>query len=434
MDFFLLLVVTGILFIRPTDFVPDLESAQLYLVSILACLATSFQVVTAQLSGDSVRKRPITACVFGLLVVNTLACLANLRFDLLFTQSLEFLKVTLFFLLLVGLVNSPRRLRLYLLSMAGVLLVQVGLAVLQYYEFIHLSAFVHPSTGQSFWIAFGDGRLRGPAAGMFGDPNDLCLLINVGIMLSLYGALSTRGILMRVMWLGPLALYVSALRLTGSRGGFMAAVAGVAVLFVSRFGIRRGALLAAIALPLIFTQVGGRQTELNVSDRENTAQLRIQLWSNAMEVFKSSPLFGAGPNQTMEVMNKGVHNSFIQSYSDMGFLGGTLFVGVFYHAFRRLFQLQWRSNPGTDPELAFMRPFIMAAMTGYVMTTMSTNHTYAVSTYAILGIAAAHIHLADADQPPPGESVDGRMVRRFLSVGILFLTLSILYIKVFVNY
>ena len=142
MDFFLLLLLTGILFIRPTDFVPGLESAQLYLISILACLATSFQVVTAQLSVDSLRRRPITACVFGLLVVNSLACLANLRVDLLSTQSLEFLKVTLFFLLLVGLVNSRRRLRLYLLSLAGVLVVQIGLAVLQYYEYIHLSAFL----------------------------------------------------------------------------------------------------------------------------------------------------------------------------------------------------------------------------------------------------------------------------------------------------
>ena len=135
---------------------------------------------------------------------------------------------------------------------------------------------------------------------MFGDPNDVCLLINVGIMLSLYGVLSTRGILIRVMWLGPLVLFVWALKLTGSRGGFVAALAGVAVLLVSRFGIRRGALVAAIALPLIFSQVGGRQSDFNLSDRENTGQLRIQLWSDAMEVFKSSPLFGAGPNQTME--------------------------------------------------------------------------------------------------------------------------------------
>ena len=432
-QFFLLLVVTGILFVRPTDLVPELESAQLYLLSIVICLATSFHVIPPQLSTDSLRRRPITVCVLALLVTNLLSCLANARLDLFLTQTFEFAKVVLFYLLLVGLVDSPRRLRLYLLSMAGVLVVPVGLAVLHYCEYIHLVGFleIDPTTGQRVPVTH--GRLTG--TGQFGDPNDFCLLINVGIMLSLYAVLSTRGILRRVVWIGPLALFVLALRLTGSRGGFVAALGSIAVLLVARFGIRKGAILATIALPVIFTQVGGRQTELDVSDRESTGQLRMQFWSQAMEVLKSSPVFGVGPNQTLEhIGGRAVHNSFVQTYSDLGFVGGTLFVGVFYHAFRRLFRRQRRSSIETDPELRFMRPFIMAAMTGYVVTAMSTNHSYNVGTYAILGIAAVYIHLADADRPPPEESMDARMVQRLLLVGIVFVTITIVYIKALVRF
>jgi putative inorganic carbon (hco3(-)) transporter len=435
MSFFLLILVTAILFIRPTDFVPQLESAQLFLVSILACLASSFHVIPPQLSAESLRRRPITVCVVGLLLVNLLSCLVNLCFDLLITQTFEFAKVVLFYLLLLGLVDSPRRLRLYLLSTASVLVVQTGLAVLQYYEYIHLAAFVplgiDPDTGEKIWT--GEARLRG--TGLFGDPNDVCLPINLGIILSLYALLSARSILFRLFWLGPLTLFALALQLTGSRGGLMGALAGVAVLLLSKFGIRKGLIMATVALPLILGMIGGRQLDFNLGDRENTGLKRIQLWSNAIEVFKSSPVLGVGPAQTADYLDDHpVHNSFVQPFSDMGFLGGTLFVGAFYHAFRRLLQFQLRPDAVRDPTLTLMRPFITAAMTGYVITAMSLNFTYIMSTYAILGIAAAYVHLADSDRPPPGESIDARMVQRFICVSILFLTLTILYIKMYLKY
>jgi hypothetical protein len=80
-----------------------------------------------------------------------------------------------------------------------------------------------------------------------------------------------------------------------------------------------------------------------------------------------------------------------------------------------------------------MRPFVTAAMTGYLLTSMSLNHLYYMSTYAILGIAAAYIQLADSDQPPAGEFVDGWFIRRLAFVSALFLALSMLYIKVFLR-
>ena len=49
MGFFLFLLVTAILFIRPDDYFPGLESVQLYLIMILACLATSATVIPEQL-------------------------------------------------------------------------------------------------------------------------------------------------------------------------------------------------------------------------------------------------------------------------------------------------------------------------------------------------------------------------------------------------
>ena len=143
---------------------------------------------------------------------------------------------------------------------------------------------------------------------------------------------------------------------------------------------------------------------------------------------------GSGPIRPAEHIHRAVHNSFIQTYSDLGFVGATFFVGVFYHAYGRLFQLRPRSGVVADSKLEAMRPFIMAAMTGYVVTMMSTNHSYHVATYGILGMGAAYIRLADADQPPPGEWFTGRLIRRWILVSFVFLVGSMLYVKYIVKY
>ena len=199
LSFFLFFLVTCVLLIRPTDFIPELGS--LYLILISACLLTSWTVVTEQLSVGSLERRPITAGVLGLLAAMVLSSLYNARLELLARETFEFAKVTLFYLLTLGLVNSPERLRCYLMSVAGILIVPIGLAVLHFYGIIHHPAFVMVE----------EGRMGG--TGMFGDPNDVCLLINVGMMLSLYGLMSGRGRLVRFLWVAPLALFAVALQL-----------------------------------------------------------------------------------------------------------------------------------------------------------------------------------------------------------------------------
>jgi hypothetical protein len=154
-----------------------------------------------------------------------------------------------------------------------------------------------------------------------------------------------------------------------------------------------------------------------------------------MEVIKNSPIFGVGTYESgPHIGGHAVHNSFIQPYSDLGLFGGTFLVGAFFQAYRRLFQLQLQSAGSPDPALDPIRPYIMGALTGYVITMMSTNHSYTVTTYGILGFAAATIRLADDDEPPPGEWLDGRMMGRLACVSILFLVGMNVYVRLMVRY
>ena len=90
------------------------------------------------------------------------------------------------------------------------------------------------------------------APGIFGDPNDVCEILNCAMIFSLYGLLDRGGGLRRVLWLAPMALFGHALALTHSRGGFLGAVVGLMVLFRSRFRGTKSLVLAGAALALMF--------------------------------------------------------------------------------------------------------------------------------------------------------------------------------------
>ena len=434
MGFFLFLLVNAILFIRPTDFVPGLETVQVYVIAILACLATSATVIPGQLTSDSLKKRPITACVVAMLLTILLSSLVNLRIAAFFIDGIEFVKVLLFYLLLLGLVNTRERLRCYLLSVAGILTVPIGLALLQQYGYIYLTAFlsmgVDPDSGVRWVIE--DGRLRG--SGMFGDPNDVCLLINVGIMLSLYGVMSTRRALLKVLWVAPVALFGEALRQTGSRGGLLAFLASIAVLFVSRFGIRKGVLCAAVALPVTLTLFAGRQATFDVNSREDTASSAFSTGRRRWRCSRPRRFSASGPTSLKDLSTR----LYTTHSSKLIRIWASSAAPSWWEHFTLPSADCSSSHCGLlvcpTNALDSMRPFIMGAMTGYVVTMMSTNHSYNVATYAILGMGAACIQLAADDQALPGKSPADRTMARVIVASIVYLVAMNIYIRLFCNF
>src|SRR5262249_17273107 len=118
-------------------------------------------------------------------------------------------------------------------------------------------------------------RLR--ATGIYNDPNDLCLILAVGILLCLYqltDRIAPRG---RFVWVAPLLVFGYAVVLTKSRGGFLALFAGLTVLVWVRFGWRKALGAGVALLPVLFLLASERQGRLSTG--EGTSQQRIRIWS-----------------------------------------------------------------------------------------------------------------------------------------------------------
>ena len=338
MDFFLFLLINATLFIRPAEIVPALLDLPIYQVFILGCLLVSLPAVMEQLSIRSLVERPASACVVGVLASVVLSHLSHFAIDGAVSSGIQFVKVLFYYLLLVGVVNSISRLRFFLVWLLGLIVVLTTLALLQYHGVIDVPALAayaerqwdetDEETGEAVVLV----RLCG--AGIYGNPNDLSRILAVGMTLGLY-LLGDRGFgLLRFLWAAPIVLCGYALNLTHSRGGLLAFLAGLATLFVERYGRRKAILIGTLVLPAMMILFGGRQTKISTS--EGTGQQRIQLWEEGFSLLVHNPLFGIGMDNFAEEVGLVAHNSFVHCYTELGLIGGTFFLGAFYLPVRAL--------------------------------------------------------------------------------------------------
>ena len=117
---------------------PGLLGLELYQYVILACLAVSFPVLLAQITPQSLDARPITACVVGLFFAIVLSHLTHFNFPALLATSPEFFKVVLYFLLFLGLVTTPGRLKQMLFWFTLFCTTIAVLTMLQFHGLINL--------------------------------------------------------------------------------------------------------------------------------------------------------------------------------------------------------------------------------------------------------------------------------------------------------
>ena len=114
MGFFLFVLVNLALFLRPSEVFGIEELERVYQVLISACLAVSLPAILKCILGKSLACQPVTLCVFGILLLVPLAYLAAFDWSEAFRTEVYFLKVVIYYVLLISLVNTPRRLRQFL--------------------------------------------------------------------------------------------------------------------------------------------------------------------------------------------------------------------------------------------------------------------------------------------------------------------------------
>jgi hypothetical protein len=449
MSFFLFLLVNATLFIRPAEIVPALLGVKIYEALTLACLVAAAPEILAYFTRRSLDAQPVTLCVFGLMLAVPLSHLSQLDGAKAWDSGFEFFKVVVYYVLLVSVVNTPARLRQLLFWTVGFCAVMMLVALLRYHEIIeiHLPPMKpapdkpgqkvetgpqsETSVKELVWDASKREfvvirRLQG--TGVFRDPNDLCLAVVMCVPLCLFGLTDPRLGVPRFLFVPALLVFGLTLAHTYSRGGFLALCAGLLTLFHARYGWRKSLALGALALAVLLVLFAGRMT--SISTTQGTGQERIQLWSDWLDAFRSSPLLGVGTSNNEQVQISHVaHNSFLQCFADLGLFGGTLFIGAFYFAFLTLRRAA--AVPPVSAEMARLRPFLLAALVGSAVSLLTLSLPYVIPTYLVLGLATVYAGVALVPRPAPLLCCDLQLVQRVVLVSITWLATVYLFVRVF---
>jgi len=427
--FFFLLLLNAVLYIRPGEWIPPVQPLHPYEIVILACLVLGFPKLVDQFSERSLSRNPITVCVIGLFVVTVLVELARGRLDAAWEAADDLSKVLTYYLLLVGLTDTPQKVRWVLISVMACGVFVLSFAMLNYYEIVSIPN-MHVTVEQNIVNGEDVGVRRLGTTSVFGDPNDCALFIDHCILICVYLLLDGGGPLaLRALWVVPMAYCGFALTLTHSRGGLASLMAGLGAYLVGRYG-RKAALIGGPLVPVLMVMAGGRQSEISLG--QGTGQSRVQLWNEYMGFLRGNPFLGVGWKTGPELVELMAHNSYLQAYGEQGFLAGMFFVGAFYLAFRSFGRLFTRGDrPTPNPDLKRLRPCLLAIVVSQIVGMMGLSRNFSLPTYTVLGLAAVYARLAGVDPPLPA---GGRLARHLLTAGVAFALYMYLLIKITVRF
>jgi putative inorganic carbon (HCO3(-)) transporter len=417
--FVVFLLVNAVLFIRPGELWAALEEIPIYYVLIVICIIASFPVLVKQLSWTDLKANPTTLAVLGFFGAILLSYLTKFNFWMVRATAEELYKVVLYYLLLVGLVSSPKRLSVFLGWVAGCVVVIAGLSVLQYHGIIELAGIkfvdrlngTNPLTGEASFVT----QLYRP--GIFDDPNDLSLILTATMLILLHLVIQRKGA-GRLLWLLPLPVVGYAFALTNSRGGFLALMGGGLTLIVARFGWKKSVPLTVVTVPLMLFLFAGRQTNINV-EGEDTAAGRMLLWREGFMVMRPMPIFGIGYLQMQErdVVGHVAHNSYVQSFVETGLVGGTFFASVVSLPIIMLRRKREATAAEVDERLLGWRPCLLALVAAYAVGMCSLTRCYTITTYVMIGLGGAYWRMVASDRPQVPPVLDKKLVKRQIGIG-----------------
>jgi putative inorganic carbon (hco3(-)) transporter len=428
--YILFVLATATLFIRPAEVFPSLVGLPIYEVLIASCLILSLGGVLERLRWTFLVKNPGVLCVIGLLPAIILSHLSHGNFYSARMCAIDFSKILIYFLLLIALVDSPARIRQFLAFMILFVLATAILAILQYHGLINLEALrplergdsIDPETGERTYF------LQLQASGLFSDPNDFSLILVTGLIAVGYFIIESATWIRRAGWGLILPLFGYALALTKSRGGFLAMLAGVAAYMGMQMGWKRAAKWGMIVMPLLLFLFAGRQTNINLTDENDTAQGRILLWRDGLAFFKGSPIFGIGKDQYAEEAGLVAHNSYVHSYAELGFFGGTLFLASFLVPLNTC-RLMNRAILGGEG-LCRLRVCITSILLAYGVGLFTLSRTSALPTYVVLALPSTFVACIATQRGQSILVLSPRLIRDVLGASMLMIVCLDLLVRI----
>jgi hypothetical protein len=217
------------------------------------------------------------------------------------------------------------------------------------------------------------------------DPNEVSLTICAGALSLLIAFAIRKHNPLGVFLLGLCVVIVMwTVFLTQSRSGLIAGMLVPGVYVVRRFGFKAVIPSAMIALPvLLLASRSGEAADVST-------QMRYEAWATGLDMFKHNPVFGVGARQFTEHNFLTAHNTYVLSFSELGFPGMVLFVAIVYLSMKTLIVglRELRTVPGAEVATVWGMA-LFASMAGILVQINTLSFLYHPVLWIFFGLVGA---------------------------------------------
>ncbi len=399
LTFIALFIFSVILYFRPYELIPALESfTQMAFFFGVLTLAIYFPTQLILEGNLTARPREIHLIL--------LLCLAALLSMPLATSPGEayteftdvLLKAIVIFIVIVNVVRTETRLKL---------LIWLAFAVSIYLSVYAISDYMTGNfrEGAAF---YNNQRIGGVIRGLFGNSNDLALHLVTMVPLAIGFAFASKGF-RKLLYLGLAALFVSAVVVTFSRGGFLGLFVA-ALVMVRKIGrqnkfLSTGALVVALlaVLALAPASYSSRLGTIfnSESDATGSSSQRTEILKRSIWVTLRYPLTGVGVGNFhyKSVHELVTHNAYTEVSSEMGIPALVIYIMLMVYPLRRLREIEKETvDLAEKRKLHYWSIGIQASIIAYMVSSFFGAVAYQWYIYYIVGYAVALRRIYYVDQ------------------------------------
>ena len=397
-----LFLFSVVLYVRPYELIPALSSfmSMAFYTGVVTLAIYCFTQLSIEGNLTARPKEVNLVLLFGLAAILSMPLAVSIA-DAWMTFSEMLIKTILIFIVIVNVVRTERRLKLLLLL---VLAVSIYLSVNAINDY-RLGLF------QVGAIENNTLRITGRIKGLFENSNDLAMHLVSMIPIAIALALSGRGPLRKLIYLGAAAVMVGAVIVTFSRGGFIGLVA-MALVLVRRLGRKNRvatttALVFAVILFVAFAP-GAYSSRLSTifnssADLTESSSQRTEILKRSVWVALRYPLFGVGIGNFYHKSPRNLvsHNSYTQVASEMGLAAMVVYILFQVHPIRRLRLIENESYAKRDrARFYYLSIGLQAALVGFMTSSFFGSVAYHWYVYYLVGYAVCLHRLYIMRFPP----------------------------------
>ncbi|MDA1164697.1 MAG: O-antigen ligase family protein [Planctomycetota bacterium] len=212
------------------------------------------------------------------------------------------------------------------------------------------------------------------------DNNSAAIALVTGLGLAFFLGVHSEKTWQKGLAFGMAVLMANAIMFSFSRGGMLGLIVagGASILVIPK----RPRTYATIGLALIGASIlaGPEVRERFMTtfvkkegQREASAQSRVDLWMDCVDVMKKRPVMGCGPNHWPMIASqygwphgKEAHSLWMQTGAELGLVGLALYLGFYLTCLALLWHLTWKRTHVADPWYKHIARMSFVGLAGFV--------------------------------------------------------------------